>query len=67
MDSTVPRDVAEVGLVELIERGGNADDDGVHVGDFGVVGGGVEAGFLRLLNGLGRGCGRCRSRRCSGC
>jgi hypothetical protein len=43
-------DVAEVGLVVLVERGGDADDDGVHLGDVGVVGGGAEAGFLRLLD-----------------
>jgi len=36
-------DEAEVGLVVFIERGGNADDDGVHLRDFGVVGGGGEA------------------------
>lgn len=46
-------DVAEVWLVELVKRRWNADDDCVHVGDFGIVGGGLESGFLRLLNGLG--------------
>ena len=43
-------DVAQVGLVVLVERGGHADDDGIHGGDFRVVGGGSEAGFLGLLN-----------------
>ena len=36
-------DVAQVGLVVLVQRSGNADDDGVHLGDVGVVGGGAEA------------------------
>ncbi len=35
--------VAQVGLVVLVERGGHADDDRVHLGDFGVVRGGAEA------------------------
>ena len=43
-------DVAEVGLVVVVERGGNADDDRVHLGNIGVVSGGAEAGFLRLLD-----------------
>jgi len=47
-------DVAEVGLVVLVEGGGDADDDGVHLGGEGVIGGGAEAGFLGLLDGFGR-------------
>ena len=43
-------DVAEVGLVILVERRGNADDDCVHGGDFGVVRSSAEAGLLRLPN-----------------
>ena len=39
-------DEAEVGFVILIERGGDADDDGVHLVHAGVVGGGGKA--LRL-------------------
>jgi len=45
-------DVTKVGLVILVERGGDADDDDVHGFDFGVIGGGVEAEFLRVLNGI---------------
>ncbi len=36
----------------LVERGGHADDDGVHGLDLRVVGGGAEARLLRLLNGF---------------
>src|ERR1700683_2406926 len=35
-------DVAEVGFMVLIERSGNADDDGVHLLQLRVVGGGRE-------------------------
>lgn len=38
----------------VVERSGNADDDGIHLRDFRVVGSGVEADFLRLLDGLGQ-------------
>ena len=47
-------DVAQVRLVVVVERGGNADDDGVHEVDFGVVCGGGEAGLLGLLDCRGR-------------
>jgi hypothetical protein len=40
-------DVAQVGLMVLRERGGHADDDGVHGGDAAKVGGGGEAVALR--------------------
>ena len=43
-------DVAQIGLVILVEGGGNADDDGVHGGDLRVIGGGGEAGLLRPLD-----------------
>ena len=45
-------DVAEVGLVILVERGGDADDDGVHLSDLRIIRGGAETGFLRLLDGF---------------
>ena len=45
-----PGHVAQVGLVVLVERGGDADDDRVHLGDLGIVRRGAEAGLLRLLN-----------------
>ena len=54
MEATVPRDKAEVGLVVPVEGSGHANDDCVHLGNFGVVVGGVEADALRLLNGCGR-------------
>ena len=38
----------------VVERGGDADDYGVHLGYVGVVGGGAEAGFLGLLDGFRR-------------
>ena len=44
-------DVAEVGLMVFVERSGDADDDHVHVGDFGIVGGGAEAGVPGFLDG----------------
>jgi hypothetical protein len=47
-------DVAEVGFVVVVERGGDADDDGVHLGYVGVVCGGAEAGCLRVLDGFGQ-------------
>src|ERR1019366_3838014 len=41
-------DVAEVGLVIFVERGGDADDDRIHGGDLRIVGRGFEAvGFGR--------------------
>jgi len=45
-------DVAEVGLVVFVQRSGDTDDDGVHLGNVGVVGGRAEAGFPGLLDGL---------------
>src|ERR1019366_9528904 len=48
------RDVAEIGLVVLVQRSGNADDDGVHVGDVGVIGGCGEALAARRLDLGGR-------------
>ena len=45
-------DVAEVGFVVIVERGGDADDDGVHGLDLRVIGGGAEAGLLRFLDGF---------------
>ena len=47
-------DVAEVGLVVFVERGGDADDDGVHFGHVGVVGSGAETGLLGLLDRFGQ-------------
>ena len=43
-------DVAEVGLVVLIEGRRDADDDGVHLRDVGIVRGGAETGFLCVLD-----------------
>ena len=34
----------------FIQRRWHADDDGIHAGDLGVVGGGAEARFLRRQN-----------------
>ena len=48
------RDVAQVGLVILIERSGNADDDGIHLCQAGVVRGGFEALGAGLLNFAGQ-------------
>ena len=45
--------VAEVGFVVFIQRSGNADDDGVHLGDLGIVGRGGEALRLGGLNLVG--------------
>ncbi len=42
--------IAQVGLVVFVQRRGHADDDRVHPRDLRVVGGGAEAGLLRLLN-----------------
>ena len=42
--------VAQIGFVIVIERGRDADDDGVHAADVGVIAGGAESGFLRALN-----------------
>src|ERR1017187_8629811 len=47
-------DVAEVGLVVLVQRSWNADDDGVHVSDVGVIGGRGEALGARRLDLGGR-------------
>jgi hypothetical protein len=47
-------DVAEIRLVVLVERGGDADDDGVHLLDLRVVGGCVKADTLCLLNHFGQ-------------
>ena len=41
-------DVAEVGLMIAVQRRGDADDDGVHLGDLGVGGGGAEASGMSL-------------------
>ena len=43
-------DEAEVGFMVWIERGGNANDDGVHLLDLRVVGGGGKALRLGRLN-----------------
>ena len=43
-------DEAKVGLMILIKRGGNTDDDRVHLLDMGVVGGGGKALGIGLLN-----------------
>ena len=48
------RDVAEVGLVILVQRGRDADDDGVHLGQLGIVRGGFEALGAGLLNFAGQ-------------
>ena len=48
------RNVAEVGLVILIERRGDADDDGVHLFQAGVVRGGFEALGAGVLNFAGQ-------------
>ncbi len=42
--------VAEIGLVMFVQRRGDADDDGVHTRDVGVVGGGGETIGARGLN-----------------
>ena len=47
-------DVAEVGFVILVQRGGDADDDGVHLGQPGIVRGGFEALGAGLLNFAGQ-------------
>ena len=43
-------DIAQIGLVILVQRRGDADDDRVHRGDLRVVGRGAKAGLLRLAN-----------------
>ena len=48
------RDVAEVGFVILIQRRRDADDDGVHLGQAGIVRGGFEALGAGLLNFAGQ-------------
>ena len=42
--------VAEIGLVVLIERSGHANDDSVHLLDVRVIGGGGKTFGLRLLD-----------------
>jgi hypothetical protein len=54
--------VAQVRFMVLVQRSGNADDDRVHLRDFGVVCRGVEARLLRGLN-LRAECARYKSRR----
>ena len=48
------RNVAEVGFVILIQRRGNANDDGIHVSQAGIVRGGLEALGAGLLNFAGQ-------------
>ena len=47
-------DVAEVGLVIFVERGGDADDDRIHGGDLRIVGRGFEAVRFGRRDLLGR-------------
>ena len=47
-------DEAEIGFVVLIQRSGDADDDGVHFGDVGIVRVGGEAVRFGSLDLLGR-------------
>jgi hypothetical protein len=46
-------DIAQVWFAMLIERGGHADDDRVHLRDFRVICRGAKSGLLRFLNGVG--------------
>ncbi len=47
-------DVAEIGLVILVERRGDADDNRIHGGDLRIVGRGLEAVRLGRRDFLGR-------------
>src|SRR5258705_260407 len=45
-----PSDIAQVGLVVLVERGGYTDDQDIHLSDALVVGSGREPRVARTLN-----------------
>src|SRR5439155_18670550 len=46
--------VAEVGLMVFVQGSWNADDDSVHLGELGVIGGGGKSLLSRCANFFGR-------------